>query len=65
MALPRGICPKCGRKIALSDRNELWDHNPTPNGGGALFRIKRVTGSYPRGQNQICEGSGKVVAPAP
>jgi len=65
MALPRGICPQCGRSVALDDRNQLWDHNPSPDGGGALFRIKRVTGAYPSGQNQLCPGSGKKASPQP
>jgi hypothetical protein len=65
MAQPRGICPDCARSIALNDYSELWDHNSIADGGGALFRSKRVLGTYPRGQNPICPGSGKKVARQP
>jgi len=65
MAYPRETCPQCGRNIALDERNRLWDHNPSPDGGGALFRIKRVTGTYPQGANPLCPGSGKTVKPKP
>ena len=65
MKFSRGLCPHCGRSIALDDRRQLWDHNASPDGGGALFRIKRVTGSYPSGQNQLCPGSGKTTVPQP
>ena len=65
MALPRGLCPQCGRSVALDERKRLWDHNASPNGGGALFRIKRVTGTYPQGANPLCPGSGQFAKTQP
>jgi hypothetical protein len=65
MALSRGICPRCGRSIALDDRNQLWDHNSSPNGGGALFATKRAIGTDFGGQKPLCPGSGKYALAHP
>jgi hypothetical protein len=58
MKLARGICPQCGRTIALNGYNSLWDHNPNPSGDGALFKGKRAIGSSPT-YGTLCSGSGK------
>ena len=66
MSNPRGICPECGRSIALDSRDQLWDHNPSPNGDGALFRSKRalrISGVARYGP--LCPGSGKYAKSKP
>ena len=66
MKFPRGLCPECGRTIALDDRNRLWDHNRNASGDGALFLGKRALGASGEARyGPLCPGSGKIATPKP